>query len=439
MGVLARIAEGRASAYAGQHPRDPAISALWGSGWLTESGISVTPDNAMRAPAVAASVRLVSETISTIPLDLFEVDARGEKVKAAGHPLHALVHDAPNDWLTSTDWRRRVGNGLLLRGNQYNRIGWGGDGMVQRLDPLPKGGVYPFRADNKIWYRVTDRTGSYVLPAMDVLHLRGPFQQGGYGDEDLVAESPVEIGKELIAQSIAAASYISRFFQNGAVPKLALEIPGEIKDNETVKRLRTRFEDRHKGLENAHKLAILESGMKLSPLAVSNVDAQLIELYKQTAQEIGGRLYGIPPHLSGDIEKQTSWGAGIEQMDLGYVKHCVRPYLVGIEQALSMSLLNSSTRGRFKFEFNVEGLLRGDFKSRMEGYSLLIQWGLATFNEIRRRENMPAIDGGDARMVPLNYAPADRIMDVLLRSPGKASRALRSLLAGHDIEEETAE
>lgn len=421
----------RRSASAGSHhPRDPALAGLWGAGWATAAGITVTPDNAMRAPAVAAAVRLLSETVATIPLDLFEIDG-AERKRATGHPVHALVHDAPTGWLTSTDWRRRKMNGLLLRGNQYNRITWGSDGMARAIEPLPRG-TYPFRADGRIWYRVLDKGQSYVLPSIDVLHLRGPFQ----ADDALEAQSPVDVGKELIAQSIAAADYIARFFANGAAPKLALEIPGEVKNPETVRQLRERWEERHKGLENAHKIAIMEAGMKLSAIGNSNVDADLLGIYKQSALEIGSRLYGIPPHLSGDIEKQTSWGAGIEQMDIGYVKHVVRPYLVGIEQALGMALLTAEDRRRFKFEFNVEGLQRGDFKSRMEGYALLIQWGLATINEIRRRENLPPIEGGDVRLTPLNYAPADRIMDVLLKEPVQAKRALADMLAERRSDDE---
>lgn len=423
MGFLNGLTERRGTVYSGYHPRDPALASLLGFGWSTDAGISVTPDNAMRAPAVAASVRLLTETVSTIPLDLFEGEGDDRK-RATDHPVHKLVHDRPNDWLSSTDWRRRKMNGLLLRGNQYNRITWGGDGVARQLDPLPKNGVRPFRGDNKIWYRVNERGQSYVLPAMEVLHFRGPFQEG----DELEAQSPVQVGKELIAQSIAAASFIARFFQNGAVPKLALEIPGEVTDPETIKKLRERFEERHKGLENAHKLAVTEMGMKLSPISVNNHDAEFLGIYKQSAQEIASRLYGIPPQLSGDIEKQTSWGQGIEQMDIGYVKHVVRPYLVGIEQTLGLALLTEEDRQRYKFEFNVEGLLRGDFKSRMQGYGLMIQWGLATINEIRRRENMPAVEGGDVRLTPLNYAPADRIMDVLLNDPAKATRALKELL-----------
>lgn len=413
---------GREQRSASYHPRDPALAALFGAGWATATGISVTPDNAMRAPAVAASVRLLTETVSAIPLDLFEVAEDGAMRRATEQPLHGLVHDAPNDWLTSVDWRRRVMNGLLLRGNQYNRVTWAGDGTVVRIDPLPKAGVFPIRAEGRIFYRVYERSGSYVLPAMEVLHIRGPFQEG----DCIEAQSPVEIGRELIAQSIAAAEYIARFFRNGAVPKAALEIPATV-NNETAKRLRDQWDERHAGVENAHRIAIIEGGMKLTSLAISNTDAQTLEIYKQSALEIASRLYGIPPHLSGDIDKQTSWGAGIEQMDIGYVKHVVRPYLVGIEQAMAFTLLTPSGRKRFKFEFNVEGLLRGDFKTRMEGYALLVQWGIATINEVRRRENLPPVEGGDVRMQPLNMAPADRIMDVLLKEPVQAKRALDDL------------
>jgi HK97 family phage portal protein len=414
--------EGRSTVYPGVHPRDPALATLWGYGGETAASVSVTPDNAMRAPAVAASVRLLSETIATIPLDLFELDANGERERATAQPLHAIVHDAPNEWLSSTDWRRRMMNGVLLRGNQYNRIYWAGDGSVRSIEPLPKT-VTPKRANGRVYYTVYQDGQSYTLPAIEVLHIRGPFQS----EDKIEADSPVVIGRELIARSIASGEYISRFFANNAVPKAAIKIPADVGE-ESAKKLRKDFEARHKGLENAHRLVIVPGGMELTTLGSTNEEAQTLDLYKQSALEIASRLYGIPPHLSGDIEKQTSWGAGIEQMDIGYVKHVVRPYLVGIEQALGMALLTAEQRSRCKFEFNVEGLLRGDFKSRMEGYALLIQWGMATINEVRRRENLPPIPGGDVRMMPLNYAPADRIMDVLLKEPAKAMRAMADLL-----------
>lgn len=412
----------RRSVYAGSHPRDPAVAALWGLTGESAAAISVTPDNAMNAPAVAAAVRLLGETVATIPLDLYEIMDNGQSRRATEQPLHTLVHDTPNGWLSSTDWRRRMMNGVLLRGNQHNRIIWGGDGTVRALDPLPKT-TYSRRVGSQIFYHVYQDGRQTTERSMDILHIRGPFQSG----DKIDADSPVVIGRELIARSIAAGEYISRFFANSAMPKAAIKIPGEI-GPEAARKLRQDFEDRHKGVENAHKLILVPGGMELVPVGSTNQDAQTLELYKQTALEIASRLYGIPPHLSGDIEKQTSWGAGIEQMDVGYVKHVVRPYLEGIEQALSMSLLTAESRRRFKFEFNVDGLLRGDFKSRMEGYALLVQWGVATVNEIRRLENMPPIADGDTRMMPLNYAPADRIMDVLLRDPAKAARAMAEML-----------
>lgn len=420
--------ERRGVVFAGAHPRDPVIAALWGLSADTDAGIAVTVDNAMQVPAVASSVRLLSETVATIPLDLFEVMGDGNSRRATEQPLHALVHDAPVEWLSSTDWRRRLMHGLLLDGNQYNRIRWDGIGGIKAIEPLPRS-VTPkmiaFDGAQRVNYIVFQGGKQEVLASIDCMHFRGPFQSG-----DLVrAASPIDIGRELIARNWAAGAYISRFFANSAVPKAALEIPGNL-GNEATKKLRDDFERRHKGIENAHKLVIVPGGMKLSPLASTNEESQTLELYKQTSLEIASRLYGIPPHLSGDTEKVSSWGTGIEQMDIGYVKHVVRPYLEGIEQTLSMALLSPSGRRKFKFEFNVEGLLRGDFKSRMEGYALMIQWGMTTVNEIRRLENLAPIAGGDVRMFPLNYAPADQIMAVLLReSPAEAKRAFDALLA----------
>lgn len=402
----------------GTHPRDPAL-ADWFGGFTTPAGIAINPETSKRSPAVNSSATLLTETIATLPLDLFERGAgEGESRRATEHPLHDLVHNTPNPGMSSTDWRRRLMLGVLFRGNSYHRITWGGDGMVQRIDPLPKGGCFPFKADGRLWYRA----GGETLKDSDVLHVRGAFQEG----DELEARSPVVLNKELIATNIAAAEYLARTFQNSATPKIGIEIPGEV-GAEAGEKLRNKFLARHTGLENVGKPVLLEMGMKFAKVAMTNSEAQVLETYRATGSEISSRVFGIPQHLSGDSDKQSNFGTGVEQADIGYAKHRIRPPCVGIEQALNMALLTAEGRRRYYFEFNIEGLLRGDFKSRMEGYALLIQWGVCTVNEIRRRENLPPIEGGDIRLSPLNYAPSDRLIDVLLKEPAAAKRSMDEL------------
>lgn len=407
----------------GQHPRDTALASMFNLWAETGAGVVVTPDTAMQSPAVASSVRILSDAISTLPLDLYERTGENESRRAVGNDLHNLVHDQPCEWLTSADWRRRVAMSLLLRGNQYNRITYAGGLRPVAIEPIKVGEAWPFRTpDRKVWYRV----GGATLRPDEVLHFRGPYQEG----DALEAASPVVMNRELIGTSIAAARYVSRFFANAAMPKLALVVPGVI-GPEAAQRLKTNFEARHGGVENAHRVAVLEGGTELKALGLKNDEAQTLELYRHLAGEVASRVFGIPPHLSGDMEKQTSWGSGIEQMDIGYVKHVVRPYLEAIEQQLSATLLSREARRRFYFEFNIEGMLRGDLKSRVSAYALLIQWGVVSINEVRRRENMPPVPSGDVRLHPLNMVPVGRLTDTLDDSAEKAAEAVRALR--HDM------
>jgi phage portal protein BeeE len=155
--------------------------------------------------------------------------------------------------------------------------------------------------------------------------------------------------------------------------------------------------------------------VKVEALGINNDEAQVVPIYQQATAQIA-RVWGVPLHLIGEVSGSTSWGTGIEQQSIGFVQYYMRAKFVAWEQALNLSLMSSEARARFYFEFNIDALLRGDFKTRMEGYALMIQWGLASPNEIRRLMNLPPVDGGDERITPLNMVPASRIMDVLLKT-----------------------
>lgn len=430
MGWLRRLFgwEGAAprEARATAHPRDPVL-AEWFAGGNTIPGVSVTPANALRCPAVLAPIRLLSGTLSILPAEMFLRTAHGGRERADSSPLYDLIHARPNAWQTSAQFRRLMTERMLGWGNAYARIV--NPGAASALIPLHPDRVCPYRAaDGSVWYRHAPRNGPQeTLAADEVLHLRyGP----ALDDEGLEAESPIRLNRETVALAMAATEYLARFFGNAATPRGVLEADALI-DRPTADKMRAQWEERHGGLANAHRLAILDAGLKFKPVSMTNEQAQFLDLYRQIASEIASKIFGIPPHLVGDTEKQSSWGTGIEQMSIGYVVHTVQPLIEEWEQSLDAALLTSASRRRFFFELNVDGLLRGDFKSRMEGYALQIQWGLVTPNEIRRLMNLAPLPGGDQRLQPLNMAPADRVMDVLLKKqPEQAQRALRALLGG---------
>jgi HK97 family phage portal protein len=405
---------------------------MFGALSQTASGVNVTPDNARTCPEVDACVGLIENTIATIPLDLFERTGDGQRERRDDHPLHQLLHDRPNSWQTSAEFRQMMEGWRVTHGNAYAIINWRGDGFPESLEPVYPREMWPFRtATGEVAYRWTPRNGSArYLMQMEVLHLKdSPFCPLNL----LRGESKVDRHKEAIGRAMATGEYLSRFFSNNAVPKAFIEVPGKI-DKDRAELIRDMFEQRHAGLSNAHRIGILQGGFKINAVGIDNDKAQVVESYQLAVAQLA-RIWGIPLHLIGEVSKSTSWGTGIEQQSIGFVVYYMRPKFVVWEQALNTALMSAKMRQRFYFEFNVDGLLRGDFKSRMDGYALMVQWGLATPNEIRRQMNMPPLDGGDERLHPLNMAPASKIMDVLMRKTGgqtdqaAADQATRALVA----------
>lgn len=405
----AQIGETRSASL---HPRDPGLAALWGIGMETAAGVSVTPSTARQCPEVDACVGLVESTLATVPLNLFERKSPDESERAVKSPLHKLLHDEPNEYQSSAEFRQQMEGWRITEGNAYARVYWRGDGTPSALVPMRPGACRGYRLESgKVVYRYRPPHGgaTETLMAGEVLHLRdAPFQQDGINGESRVLRH-----KETIGRVMATGEYMSRFFSNNAVPKSFLK-PSQALSPESMIAAREQFERRHGGLDNAFRVGVLPAAMELIKLGIDNDSAQMIEAYTAGVQQIA-RIWGVPLHMIGELSKSTSWGTGIEQQSIGFVVYYMRPRFVVWEQALNRTLMSSAMRERFYFEFNADGLLRGDFKTRMEGYALLIQWGVMTINEVRRRENLPPVEGGDERMHPLNYAPASKVMEVLMR------------------------
>ena len=416
MGVFSRLFS-RKTETRGKSFADPALSEWFmGGGALTASGAWVTPTTARRSPTVSACAALLADTIATIPLNLYRRGPDDSRERQTDNPLHALMHDAPNDWQTSTDFRRFLMDQICFEGYACARLYGAGRGM--RLEPVESKRVKPRRINGQVWFEHQPKTGAReMLTPDELLFIRGRYPKA----DGLECESPVERNRELIGQAMAVGEYVGRFFGNGATPRGALKFAERIKDKAAGKLIRDQWEDRHQGAANSNRIAILD-GFEWQDIGASNVDSQAAELLSRFESMIAGRIYQIPLHMIGEVEKSTSWGTGIEQQSIGLITYTIRPYAVTIEAALNRTLLTASQRAQgFYFEFNMDGLLRGDFKTQMEGYALMIQWGLASPNEIRRKMNLPPLPGGDSRLQPLNMAPAERIMDVLLKPSGATS------------------
>lgn len=402
------------------HPRDPGLAQLWGIGMETAAGVSVTPDTARQCPAVDACVGLVENTLASVPLNFFETVDADTKVRRDDHPLHRLLHDEPNDFQSSMEFRQQMEGWRITHGNAYARIYWRGDGTPSALVPLHPDSCQGFRLESgRVAYRHRPAGGAVeTLMPNEVLHLRdAPFRRDG-----LSGDSRVTRHKEAIGRAMATGEYMSRFFSNNAVPKSFLK-PSQQISAEAMVAAREQFERKHGGLDNAHRVGVLPASMDLVKLGIDNDSAQMVEAYTASVQQIAS-IWGVPLHMIGELSKSTSWGTGIEQQSIGFVVYYMGPRFKLWEQALNRTLMSAEARQRFYFEFNVDGLLRGDFKTRMEGYALLIQWGVVTINEVRRRENLPPAEGGDERMHPLNYAPASKILEVLMRGTSTSNEGV---------------
>ena len=359
------------------------------------SGKSVTERSSMQMTAVYACVRILSEAIAGLPLHLYRYKEDGGKEQAVDNNLYRLLHDEPNPEMTSFVFRETLMTHLLLWGNAYAQIIRNGKGEVIALYPLMPNKMSVDRDEKGQLYYTYSRaneeaatmTGNTViLKPSDVLHIPG------LGFDGLVGYSPIAMAKNAIGMAIACEEFGAKFFANGAAPSGVLEHPGTIKDPAKV---RDSWNSTFGGSANSGKVAVLEEGMKYTPISISPEQAQFLETRKFQINEIA-RIFRVPPHMVGDLEKSSF--SNIEQQSLEFVKYTLEPWVVRWEQALSRALLSITEKPTYFFKFNLEGLLRGDYQSRMNGYAIARQNGWMSANDIRELENqdrIPAEEGGD--------------------------------------------
>ena len=390
--------------------RDKPKNSTVGSGYSfffggTTSGKRVNEMSAMQMTAVYSCVRILAEAVAGLPLHLYRYTDNGSKEKAIEHPLYRLLHDEPNPEMTSFIFRETLMTHLLLWGNAYAQIVRNGKGEVLGLYPLMPNKMSVDRdTDGRLWYTYTRSTdeaptmkGSTVkLHPYDVLHIPG------LGFDGLVGYSPIAMAKNAIGMGIACEEYGARFFANGAAPGGVLEHPGTVKDPQKI---RDSWNSVYKGSANAHRVAVLEEGMKYTPIGISPEQAQFLETRKFQINEIA-RIFRVPPHMVGDLEKSSF--SNIEQQSLEFVKYTLEPWVIRWEQSIMRALLSTQEKEMYFVKFNLEGLLRGDYQSRMNGYAIARQNGWMSANDIRRLENLdqiPKEDGGDLYLINGNMLP----------------------------------
>ena len=379
------------------------LSFLFGG---TASGKAVNERTAMQTTAVYACVRILSEAVAGLPVHIYRYRADGGKERVPLHPLYRLLHDEPNPEMTSFVFRETLMSHLLIWGNAYAQVIRNGRGQAVALYPLlpNKMDVGRGRSGELLYtyYRDADESGfspkgGYVTLRRDeILHIPG------LGFDGLIGYSPIAMAKNAIGMSLATEEYGASFFANGANPGGVLEHPGVIKD---IQRVKDSWNSAYQGSGNAHRVAVLEEGMKFQAIGIPPEEAQFLETRKFQVNEIA-RIFRVPPHMVGDLEKSSF--SNIEQQSLEFVKYTLDPWVIRWEQSLQQSLLLPSEKASLFIRFNLDGLLRGDYQSRMNGYAVGRQNGWLSANDIRELEDMnriPSEEGGDLYLVNGNMLP----------------------------------
>ena len=372
----------------------------WGYG-ATPSGVHINADRARTISAVYRAVELLSNAVKSLPLQVFERIGPDEKRIASDNPINRLLHWRPNEWTSPARFKKCLAAWVLLNGKSYAEIERTRRGDVAALHLIHPSRVRLIRGSGgkAVAYEVFNDNGTYVtIDAEDMLTVIG------HSDDGIDGISVVGMARASLGLTVSAEDYGARLFGNAARPSVVLEVTGNIKDGQK-KQLSQSWEQAYSG-ENAHKVAVLPTGVTAKPLSMNNDDAQFLETRKFQVSEVA-RWFGVPPHMLADLERATF--SNIEHQGIEFVRDSVMPWAIEIEQACTLKLL--PTDGKLFCEFNVDGLLRGDSKSRNEAREIQRRNGVINANEWRLSENMPRLpdEQGDLYIVPVNMMPLDRM------------------------------
>ena len=388
----------------------PFFSDFFGS---SLAGATVTPETAIQLPGVYSAVRLISETVASLPLQVFESTDTKQILKS--HPIYRLIHDKPNKFMTSYQWRQLVMTDVLLWGNHYSLISERVSERPTQLTPFRPKDVKPLMQDGKLWYVFRTQEGEMVTDSSNVVHIKG------LGFDGIKGKSVITIARENLGLGIAEQQTGANFYGKGMQLDYAIEGSGQLSE-EGLKRLRATM-NTYTGARGERNFLPLDAGMTIKPMGVPPQDAQFLESRKFSVTDIA-RLFRVPPPLLYDLERATF--SNISELVLSFVKFSLTPWLVNFESELNDKLFFESEKETIYAEFNVDGLLRGDAKQRAESNKIAIQNGWMNPNEVRSRENMNGYDGGDTFYIPANMTPVTN--QPLEKQNGKIARDIKELL-----------
>jgi len=354
---------------------------------------------ALSLSTVWACVNLLSGTTASLPLMVYRDDGNGRRVVAYDHPLFYILHDSPNADQTAVDFWDFVAATIELRGNGYAEIERNGGRVVSLGVPFAPELVEPKRTKSgDIEYRVVENGSERTIPQERMLHIRG------FGGNPLGGLSTLTFARRTMASALVTEAAARSTFGNGIRTNGAF-ISEHPLTKEQMNEVDETLNEKYAGAMNAGRPLILNHGMKYQAISMNPEDAQMLESRSFSVEDIC-RFFGVPPFMVGHTQKTTSWGTGLEQQTLGFQKFTLRRRLKRIEMALEKQLLTpAERRSGLTIEFNIDGLLRGDSKSRADSYTAGIQNGYYTINEVRAWENLPPVPGGDEARVQIQNQP----------------------------------
>lgn len=382
------------------HLTDGAFWQEW-SGRMSTSGQSVSVDSAMQLSAVWACVRLLSETVSTLPVKVYRRRADGSRETARDHPLHRLLSQSPNAEMTPGRFMLMVVASICLRGNAYVEKVKVGQRVVALVPLLPQNMAVERLENGRLQYTYTEKAGKRVIPADNLMHIRG------FGLDGVCGMHPVMEGRDVFGAAMAAEEAAARVFSQGLQASGVLTHENGTLKPEQREKIRQSL-SAFSGSKNAGKLMVLEAGLKYQGITMNPEAAQMLQTRSLNVELICS-WFKVPPFMIGHMDKQSSWAASVEAQNMHFLTNCLRPILDNIEQEISRCLIDPAERDVIYAEFAVEALLRADSAGRAAYHSTALQNGWMNRNEIRSLENLSPIPGGDIYTVQVNLAPLSQI------------------------------
>ena len=357
----------------------------------SSAGLVVNEKTALNVVAVRSCIDVIARTVASLSLHLYRRKG-DDRNRATDHRLYKMLHDEPNSEMTSCTWLESMLNRVLLYGNSFDFIDRQ-DGEIVGIYPLGNDKVKPHRTNGQLKYRVKIGDQTRDLEPSDILHVLG------FSLDGVIGLSPIEHAANTIGVSLAQDKTAAKSFENGMQLNGLLVHPERLSPD-ARKSLREQISSTHRGVDNAFRFLILQEGMKFEPLTMTSSEAQFVEHRLASLRDVC-RVFHVPPHMVGDLEGGASF-ASIEQQAISYYKDTIKPWLTKLEKEFNRKLLKETEKPRLYFEFDVASLLRGDQQSQDESFSKGLQFGWYSINDVRRKKNLPVIEGGDEHYRPVN-------------------------------------